>query len=59
MIATTLADTSAASTGALSAIIQFASIAIGIVLLGTLIKMLISDSGAARNIAAAALFACG
>jgi len=57
MIATTLADTSAALTGALGAITQFASIAIGIVLLGTLIKMLISGSGTARNIAAAALFA--
>lgn len=57
MTATTLADTSPALTGAIGAITQFASIAIGIVLFGTLIKMMMSGSGTARNIAAAVLFA--
>lgn len=61
MIATTLADatdTSSSLLGAMGALTQFASIAIGIVVVGTLIKMMLSGTGTARSyLGAAGLFA--
>lgn len=48
MIATTLADTSSSLSGAVGALTRFASIAIGVLLIGSVIKMMMSGTGTAR-----------